>query len=473
MDYESFLKSKAISTQSTGFEVPRENLNQKLFDWQRDIVFWALKKGKAALFEDCGAGKTAQLLEWSRQVHLHTQKPVLVVSPLAVAEQTKREGVKFGIGTKVCRENEQVVNGINITNYEILEHFDLSQFAGVVLDESSILKAYDGKTKQTIIESFRKTPYKLSCTATPSPNDYMELGNQAEFLGVMSRGEMLATFFVHDGGDTSKWRLKGHAETKFWEWVASWAVVLTNPADLGYDGSGFVLPPLHTEQVSVCPDTTNSVGEQMTMFCSTAQTLTERRDARRSSLKERCEAVKKLREREPDAQWLFWVDLNAEADELKAIMPDAVEVRGTDAPEYKADKLNGFTTGEVRCLISKPSIAGFGLNWQCCHNMVFVGLSDSYEMFYQAMRRCWRFGQTEEVNVYIVISEQEGAVKENIERKEKQAATMQAEMVKFTKNILEKEIRGTCRETIAYNPQIQMAVPIWCREEKELQWRKI
>ena len=473
MDYESFLKSKAISTQSTGFEVPRENLNKKLFDWQRDIVFWALKKGKAALFEDCGAGKTAQLLEWSRQVHLHTQKPVLVVSPLAVAEQTKREGVKFGIETKVCRENEQVVNGINITNYEILEHFDLSRFVGVVLDESSILKAYDGKTKQTIIESFRKTPYKLSCTATPSPNDYMELGNQAEFLGIMSRGEMLATFFVHDGGDTSKWRLKGHAETKFWEWVASWAVVLTNPADLGYDGSGFVLPPLHTEQVSVCPDTTNSVGEQMTMFASTAQTLTERRDARRSSLKERCEAAKKLREREPDAQWLFWVDLNAEADELKSIMPDAVEVRGTDSPEYKADKLNGFTIGEVRCLISKPSIAGFGLNWQCCHNMVFVGLSDSYEMFYQAMRRCWRFGQTEEVNVYIVISEQEGAVKENIERKEKQAATMQAEMVKFTKNILEKEIRGTCRETIAYDPQIQMIVPIWCREEKELQWRKI
>ena len=471
--YAAFLKSKAITTQNTGFDVPRDTLNRGLFDWQRDIVYWALRKGKAALFEDCGAGKAFQSLEWSRQVHLHTGKPVLIVTPLAVAEQTRREGVKFGIESKVCRENDEIMNGINITNYEILDHFELAQFAGVVLDESSILKAYDGKTKQAIIDSFRETPYKLSCTATPSPNDYMELGNQAEFLGVMTRGEMLATFFVHDGGDTSKWRLKGHAESKFWEWVASWAVVLTNPADLGYDGSDYVLPPLNVEQITVRTDVENSVGEQLAMFASTAQTLTERREARRSSLKERCEAAKRLKEKEPGEQWLFWVDLNAEADELKSIMPDAVEVRGTDTPEYKSDKLNGFTVGDVRCLISKPSIAGFGLNWQCCHNMVFVGLSDSYEMLYQAMRRCWRFGQTHPVNVYIVISEQEGAVKENIERKERQAATMQAEMVKFTKTILEKEIRGTCRETIEYNPQIQMIIPEWCREEKELQWRKI
>lgn len=474
-EYEKFLKSKRIASKSTGFAVEREKLNPMLFDWQKDIVIWALKKGKAALFEDCGLGKTIQQLEWARQVFLKTNKPVIILAPLAVAEQTKREGEKFGIKTAVVAEDKDIVNGINITNYEKLEHFDSSVFGGVVLDESSILKAFDGKTKQFIIESFEMTPYKLSCTATPSPNDFMELGNQSEFLNVMSRTEMLATFFVHDGGDTAKWRLKGHAETKFWEWVASWAVVLSNPADLGYDGTDFVLPELKMEQITVKTEEGCHDGDQVTFIAGVAQTLLDRREARRDSLPERCAAAKNLVSTEPNEQWLFWVDLNSEADELKRIIEGAVEVRGSDNPKWKVEQLNGFTKGDVKILVSKPSIAGFGLNWQGCHNMVFVGLSDSYEMLYQAIRRCWRFGQTHSVNCYIVTSEQEGAVKQNIERKEKQAAQMQSEMIKFTKKILEKEIRGTSRETIPYNPKEKMKVPAWCKEEKEIekQWLKM
>lgn len=250
MTYEQFLETKKQTAISSGFEKPRERMNANLFEWQKDIVYWALKKGRAALFEDCGLGKTIQQLEWAQSVHEHTDKPVLILAPLAVAEQTKTEGKKFGYTVNVIREQSQIKNGINITNYEILNHFNVSVFSGVVLDESSILKSFTGKTRTEIIDAFRDTPYKLSCTATPAPNDFMELGNQSEFCGVMSRTEMLATYFIHDGGETSKWRLKGHAQEKFWEWLATWAVVLTNPSDLGYDGKDFVLPPLTRRNLS-------------------------------------------------------------------------------------------------------------------------------------------------------------------------------------------------------------------------------
>ena len=463
MTYEEFLKSKERRAESSGFEKPREDMCPMLFDWQRDIVYWALRKGKAALFEDCGAGKTIQFLEWGVSVAEYTGKPVLVVSPLAVAEQTKREADKFGFeNVRVVREQSQVRQGVNVTNYEMLAHFDASAFGGVVLDESSILKNFNGKTRTEIIEMFERTPYKLSCTATPAPNDFMELGNQAEFLNVMSRTEMLATYFIHDGGDTSKWRLKGHAQDAFWQWLATWAVVLTNPSDLGYDGSGYVLPEMRTIQHVVKYDT-NIVDGNYSLFADVAQTLNDRREARRDSLKERCRLAARLVKEKPDEQWLIWCDLNAEADELRQVIPGAVEVRGTDTPEYKAEMLNGFTVGNVKTLISKPSIAGYGLNWQNCHNMIFVGLSDSYEMMYQAIRRCWRFGQEHAVDVHIVTSEAEGAVKDNIDRKEKQAAQMTAEMVKHTKEILEHEIRGTARISIPYDPQVEMTVPDWLR----------
>lgn len=462
MTYEEFLDKKKQTAISSGFEKPKEQMNKNLFDWQKDIVYWALKKGRAALFEDCGLGKTIQELEWAQSVSDYTGKPVLILAPLAVSEQTKREGDKFGYVVHVVRNKEEVKSGINITNYEILNHFDVSIFGGIVLDESSILKNFTGKIRTEIIESFRDTPYKLSCTATPAPNDFMELGNQSEFCGVMSRTEMLATYFIHDGGDTSKWRLKGHAQDKFWEWLATWAVVMTNPRDLGYDGNGFDLPELRTIQHVVKNDV-NIVEGNFSLFAQVAETLNERRDARRESLESRCRKAAEVIAEKPNEQWLVWCDLNAEADELKRVIDGSVEVRGTDTPEYKVETLNGFTTGYVRTLITKSSIAGMGLNWQGCHNMIFVGLSDSYEMMYQAIRRCWRFGQNHPVDVHIVTSEAEGAVKDNIDRKERQADLMTAEMVKHTRDILEQEIRGTVKISIPYNPQIEMIVPEWVR----------
>lgn len=459
MTYTEFLQNKQRKVVSSGFEKPRENLNQHMFDWQKDIVYWALKKGRAALFEDCGLGKTLQQLEWAQSVCDYTERPVLIVAPLAVAEQTRREGEKFGYQVSVCRTQNDVLDGINITNYEMLSHFGASKFTGVVLDESSILKNFTSKTRTQIIEMFHDTPYKLSCTATPSPNDYMELGNQAEFLGVMSRTEMLATYFIHDGSNTSKWRLKGHAEDRFWSWVAEWAVVLTSPADLGYSGEGYNLPQLNTVEHLVEPGT-KSMDGNLTLFTKTAQTLSERREARRNSLDERCEEAAEIVKTDA-GQWLVWCDLNDESSKLKSLIPGAVEIRGSDTPQDKADRLRGFTDGSIRVLVTKPSIAGFGLNWQGCHNMIFVGLSDSYEMMYQAIRRCYRFGQANTVNVHIVTSTAEGAVRENIERKERQRADMTAEMVRHTKEILRKEIRGTTRDVIEYNPQVEMKIPAW------------
>lgn len=459
MTYAEFLQSKHRKVVSSGFEKPRENMNQHMFDWQKDIAYWALKKGRAALFEDCGLGKTLQQLEWAQSVCDYTERPVLIVAPLAVAEQTKHEGEKFGYQVSVCRTQNDVLDGINITNYEMLSHFDASKFTGVVLDESSILKNYTSKTRTQIIEMFHDTPYKLSCTATPSPNDYMELGNQAEFLGVMSRTEMLATYFIHDGSNTSKWRLKGHAEDRFWSWVAEWAVVLTSPADLGYSGEGYNLPQLNTVEHLVEPGT-KSMDGNLTLFTKTAQTLSERREARRNSLDERCEEAAEIVKTDA-GQWLVWCDLNDESSKLKSLIPGAVEIRGSDTPQDKADRLRGFTDDSIRVLVTKPSIAGFGLNWQGCHNMIFVGLSDSYEMMYQAIRRCYRFGQANTVNVHIVTSTAEGAVRENIERKDRQRADMTAEMVRHTKEILRKEIRGTTRDVIEYNPQVEMKIPAW------------
>ena len=340
----------------------------------------------------------------------------------------------------------------------MLQHFDGRSFAGVVLDESSILKNYTGKMRNQIIEMFKDTPYRLSCTATPSPNDYMELGNQVEFLGIMSRTEMLATYFIHDGSDTSKWRLKGHAEDRFWEWVSTWAVVLTCPGDLGYPNDGYILPPLNMTEHIV---EVKSGGEYSLFGGEIAKTLTERRDARRASLRERCEQSAEIIAQNPDEQWVCWCDLNAESELLAECIPNSEEVRGSDKPEAKEDALIRFANGALRVLVTKPSIAGFGMNWQQCHNMIFVGLSDSYEQMYQAIRRCYRFGQKRPVNVHIVTSAAEGAVKANVERKEQQAAEMKQKMVQYTKEILRKDIRGQERIVIHYDPQVEMIVPDW------------
>lgn len=462
MRYEDFLAGKQHIPPSCGFEVDKPAMNIHMFEWQKDITRWALRKGRAALFEECGNGKTIQQLEFADQVAKREGMPVLIVAPLTVGAQTLREAQKFGYSAAICRTQDDVTPGINITNYEMLQHFDGRSFAGVVLDESSILKNYTGKMRNQIIEMFKDTPYRLSCTATPSPNDYMELGNQVEFLGIMSRTEMLATYFIHDGSDTGKWRIKGHAEDRFWEWVSTWAVVLTCPGDLGYPNDGYILPSLNMTEHIV---EVKSDGEYSLFGCEIAKTLTERRDARRASLRERCEQAAEIIAQNPDDQWVCWCDLNAESELLAEFIPNSEEVRGSDKPDAKEDALMRFANGALRVLITKPSIAGFGMNWQQCHNMIFVGLSDSYEQMYQAIRRCYRFGQKRPVNVHIVTSAAEGAVKANVERKEQQAAEMKRNMVQYTKEILRKDIRGQERIVIPYDPQIAMIVPDWVISE--------
>ena len=458
MNYEDFLKSKEIRYDSCGFEP--ETDNPKLFQWQSDIVRWALMKGRSAIFADCGLGKTPMQLQWASEVSKHEGKPVLICAPLAVAKQTQREGVKFDVPVTVCRKSVDVKPGVNVTNYEMLEHFDADVFAGVVLDESSILKDASSSTRKMLTEKFRNTPFKLCCTATPSPNDFMELGTHSDFLGVMNQPEMLATFFCHDGGNTSKWRLKGHAEAKFFEWVASWACCITNPADLGYDGSDFVLPELEIEEiVTKTKDMANREG-QYVLFAETALSLNERREARRNSLDDRVQAAAEIANG-TDEQVLVWCDLNAESEALAEAINGAVEVRGSQTPDFKENAMNGFTDGVNRVLVSKPSIAGWGMNWQQCNTMIFVGLSDSFEAYYQAVRRCWRFGQKRPVKVYIIISEAEGCVKQNIERKQADAQRMTKELVKFTKDILSAEIRHTSRMIENYITVERMEMPAW------------
>lgn len=438
-NYHEFLKSKRLVVKPSGFEP--DGISEILFPFQKDIVRWACKKGKAAIFAGTGLGKTGMQLEWAHQVHQHTGADVLVLAPLAVAEQTAREGEKFEVVVHLCKTQADVKPGVNITNYEKLAHFDAGHFAGIVLDESSILKSFAGKVRTEIIEAFQDTPFKLACTATPAPNDHMELANHAEFLHVMSRPEMLATFFVHDGGTTSQWRLKGHAVKAFWEWVASWAVMMSMPSDLGYEDNGFKLPPMEIEQIVV--DRTGYAVKE-------AQTLQDRRRARTDSLDLRVQKAVDLVMSKPDESWLVWCDLNKESEALKKAIPGSVEVKGADDPDYKASSLTGFANGDIKILISKPSIAGFGMNFQVCHNQVFTGLSDSFEQYYQAVRRSWRFGQKEQVTVYVITSEKEGAVVKNIKRKERDFETMLHGMISATQEITKKNIKETSREIEKY-----------------------
>lgn len=451
MTYEDFLKSKKVEFVSEGKEIDPTEINESLFDFQKDIVLWALRKGRAAIFAGTGLGKTLMQCEWARHIG-----NVMIFAPLSVARQTVSEASKFGIPVKYCAEQSDVSQGICVTNYDRLDRFDLSYFDGVVLDESSILKSMDGKTRNSLIEKCRGIKYRLACTATPAPNDIMELSNHAEFLGVMRSVEMLATFFVHDGGDTSKWRLKGHAVESFWKWVASWAVMLTRPDDLGYDGSKYILPSLHIFDHVV--ETENNSGD---FFCLPALTLQERQQARRDSVNERAAKCAEIVASAPDEQWLIWCNLNVESETVAKLIPGAVEIRGSDSADKKEWAALEFARGGVRVLVSKPLIFGMGLNFQTCHNMAFVGLSDSFEQYYQSIRRCWRFGQEHEVNVHVITADREGAVVENIKRKEKEFESMLKGMIAATQEITKKNIRATGRETEEYLPQMEMKIPSW------------
>lgn len=460
MNYHEFIKNKAIVYQPSGFDCTERNEN--LFGWQNDVVRWALRKGKCAIFSDCGTGKTRMLLQWANMVHKHENRAVLIMAPLAVAQQTKAEGVLCGIDVKVVRDQSECENGLNITNYEMLQHFDASFFCGVVLDESSIIKHKDGKTRQMIQDMFEETAYKLCCTATPAPNDFMELGTHAQFLGVMKQTEMLATFFVHDGGETQNWRLKGHAEKKFFEWVAGWAACFKRPQDLGYEEEGYELPDLRIHEETVESTSTELIDGQMMMFAPVGKTLLERRSARRNSLQDRVNRAAEIANATGE-QVLVWCDLNRESKALTEAINGAVEVEGSMSLEEKEKGITGFLKGENRVLVSKPSIAGFGINAQNAHIEIFVGLSDSFEAYYQAVRRCWRFGQDKPVDVYIIISDAEGAVKENIQRKQRDAERMTDELIGFTREFLQSDMKQTKRDVDEYYAFEQMEVPEWMR----------
>ena len=457
-DYADFISGKLGTVEPSGI-VGRVDLPGSLFDHQDALTRWALRRGRAAIFADTGLGKMRMELAWARAVHLHTRRPVMVHTPLAVAAQLAAEGALIGIEAKVCREPADLIDGINITNYDRQHKFDPSIFGGVVLDESGCIKHHDTKTFTTLTEAYRDTPFKLPATATPAPNDWTELGTHAEFLGICTRQEMLAEFFTHDGGDTSVWRLKRHARQLFWRWVATWGAMIRKPSDLGFDDGAYNLPPLHIHE--------HLVGHEMPLngmlFAVEAQTLSERRDARRLSLQDRVAACAELVNRESGEPWVVWCDLNAEGDALTVAIDGAMQIAGADDPDTKERRLADFAAGRARVLVSKPSICGWGLNWQHSARMAFVGVTDSYEAFYQAIRREYRFGQKRPVHVHVFASKAEGAVVSNLRRKEADALAMAESLGAETRDAVMQEVTGLVRETNTYTPGQRVAVPDFLR----------
>lgn len=442
MNYQEFIKHKEYKSINSGFNPDIDC--EYLFDYQKDIVTWACRRGKAAIFADTGLGKTLMQIAWADQIVKHTNKPVLILAPLAVKEQTKKEGVKFGFDMTL----------IHVNNYDQIHNIDCSIYSGIVLDESSILKGESSKTRKKLNKEFKNTPYKLSCTATPSPNDYMELGTQSEFLDVMSQVEMLAMFFIHDGNDTSKWRLKGHGKKKFFEWLATWAVYISKPSDLGYSDKGHELPDLIYHEHIIESGITDG------LFAPVAQGLLERNRARKDTIDARVEEAANIANGLKN-QVLIWCNLNDEGKKLNQLIDDSVEVAGSDSNDHKINSMNGFSDGQIKRLISKPKIAGFGMNWQNCNQIIFTGLSDSWESFYQAVRRCWRYGQTKPVHVHIVSSDVEGGVLANIKRKEQINKELKEEIIKIMRNKTVSELRKVKLTKQKDVKKIKMEIPRW------------
>jgi len=439
-EYDQFISQKTKRLASCGFEPIK--IKAPLFPFQKHVVEWAIRNGRAALFEECGLGKTIQQIEWAHQVALNTGGSVIILTPLAVASQTLAEASRFGYNAKIAKSGNEIEAGINITNYEKLDLFDGIEFSGVVLDESSILKNFTGKTRIRLTSRFAQTPYRLCCTATPSPNDYTEFGQHADFLGICTPAQMLSTFFINDTFNTGDWRLKKHAENEFWEWVASWAACIGKPSDIGFDDDGYLLPALNLETITVDVDEVAPEGSDELFKHATLSATTMHKELRETA-ESRSEAVAKM-VNESDEAWIIWCNTNVEADALSSMIPCAVEVRGSDTPEKKESRLRDFTDGKTRVLISKPSICGFGMNWQHCRNVAFVGLSYSFEDFYQALRRSYRFGQTMPVNAYIIQARTEGVILATVKRKMEQHQEMQKRMKVAAlafKNQSQKQIR--------------------------------
>lgn len=451
-EYAAFLDGKRRIVSASGFDVKDSDLHPRPFPFQRAIIRWGLRRGRAAIFAGTGLGKTDMQLEWARFVVAETGLPVLILAPLGVARQTVEEAKFLALNVNLCREDADVRPSLNITNYDRLERFDFERFGGVVLDESSIIKSFTGATKTALIERCARMRFRLACTATPAPNDVMELGNHSEFLGVLPRLEMLATYFTHDGGDTQKWRLKGHAQREFWRWVSSWAVMLQKPSDLGFEDTGYDLPRLIMRE-HVIEATKASDGM---LFAMPAQGLMDRRRVRSASVSTRSARTAEIIGTHP-GPWLAWCDLNAEADAISAIVPHAVEIRGSDDRDVKEQRLLDFAHGRIPALVSKVRICGFGLNFQVCSHQVFAGISDSWESLYQAIRRSWRFGQKNDVECHLVLTEPERPVLDNLKRKEREAEAMRAAMV--------AEAMLAFKETNDLGPLVYSApsveVPLW------------
>ena len=426
--YHNFLASKRIVSQDMGHEVPADSVHKMLFPFQKDLVVWACRKGRTAIFADTGLGKTLMQLEWARLMRCRT----LIVAPLTVARQTVCEGHKINMDVSYSRDGTASDDLLTITNYEMVDKFNPNDFGAVVLDESSILKSLAGKTRRKLTTMFADTPYRLCCTATPAPNDFTEIGNHAEFLGVMRMPDMLATFFVHDDNG---WRLKGYASSAFYRWLSSWGMSCRMPSDLGYEDDGFVLPRLNIDPLYVAMKTRPLAS----LFFMGLKGIQHRSQIRRQTVQERIEAAAKIINAS-DEQWICWCGLNNEATMLQKIIRDAVEVKGSHSPEYKADALESFQDGKFRVLITKPKIAGFGMNFQNCHNMTFIGLSDSWESYYQCIRRCWRFGQKSNVNVHVVLSEWESEIFDNVLRKERKASEMSRELIAHVQQNEQEEL---------------------------------
>lgn len=570
-EYARFVAGKLATQVATGLTGEFDLSGYSLMPHQSDLTGWALRRGRCAIFADTGLGKTRMQLAWANEIHKATGRDVLILAPLAVAAQTVAEGAEIGVTVTHCRELADVQPGVNITNYDRLHKFDASRFGAIVLDESSCIKHHDTKTLATLLDAFKATPFRLCATATPAPNDWTELGTHAEFLGVCSRVEMLSEYFVHDGAETQVWRLKGHARSQFWKWVSGWGAMVRKPSDLGHDDAAYNLPGLTVSEHTVA-STLQTAGQ---LFAFEAQTLSERRDARRASMSERTSAcvdliseekrhvveagvrgitqgegagesgqeeesaigenarnrAKRLpghadsaerqvrdlrlfgRERSEDIsgggslprdgedsrpalhelqsglgeikgqrkqfflgdclpaeKWLIWVELNDEQDQIENKLREAgisyVSIRGSTELDLRIKMENEWRTGNVQCMVSKPSVFGWGLNWQHCARMAFVGVTDSFEAYYQAVRRCWRFGQRREVAVHIFASELEGAVVANLKRKEADAMAMAESLSAETRDAVRAEVFGSVRQSNPYNPRKPIAAPSWLVTEK-------
>lgn len=462
-DYLDLIARKQVAFEPRGLTKLPE-LNAKLFLHQRHSTEFALRTGCAALFLDTGLGKSFCALEWGRVIVEYTNKPVLMVAPLAVGPQHQREAEKFGIAAKYVRDPSAISGpGIWITNYERMALFDASQFAGVILDESSILKSFTGATTRALIGAFASTPYRLACTATPAPNDHMELGQHAEFLGAMRGMEMLSRWFINDTATASqKWRLKGHAAASFWDWVASWARCIAKPSDIGADDMGFALPELVMHQHIVEADRGVDAGDekdgQARLFRIPETSATSIHREKRLTVEARADKIAAMVDAERSEPWIVWCETDYEADALTNRIPDAVEVRGSMKPEVKEERLVAFSTGKARVIVTKPSIAGFGLNWQHCARQAFIGLSFSYESFYQAIRRSWRFGQTRPVHVHVAMADTEKAIWDVINRKSDDHDAMKNEMRAAMARTINQQHART-----PYQPTKRVHIPSWLK----------